>query len=343
MKQITSADLPQADRLESVLLAVIAVANGAKTDIEIANNIPGIIGDDRQGRYYRNAAELLGFISNNKNHASLTHKGQELIKNPVLTNSFFIASVLNLDIYQKLLPYLELNPQGRTRKELVAYISSIATSVASETINRRMSSVLAWPEKLGFLIENNKSFQVKNNLRIDIPTFNIQDIDQPILPMTGDLKEFQAIVIKNQKAKEEIVILKDQVKVERANIVHSTLVNLVANRISQYGGIPKSNQLIDLAVSVQKDYIFEIKSLTGENIRNQVRKGIGQLYEYRYLQNKPSATLVLVVENPLDSNHSWMLDYLETDRGIHLVWDGNSQLYGSEKTRQELEFLNLLP
>lgn len=36
MRLITSSDLPQADRLESVLLTLGAIADGAHSDIEIA-------------------------------------------------------------------------------------------------------------------------------------------------------------------------------------------------------------------------------------------------------------------------------------------------------------------
>jgi len=36
-----------------------------------------------------------------------------------------------------------------------------------------------------------------------------------------------------------------------------------------------------------------------------------------------------------------MLDYMENDREINLVWDGNDELYGSERTRNELDFLGL--
>src|SRR4030066_55983 len=100
MRRITSRDLPQADRLESVLLTVLAVGNGARTDIEIANQIPSIEDDDRQGRYYRNAAEILGFILNESNNSTLTQAGRELLRNPVLSNPVFIASVLNLKVYQ---------------------------------------------------------------------------------------------------------------------------------------------------------------------------------------------------------------------------------------------------
>ena len=121
------------------------------------------------------------------------------------------------------------------------------------------------------------------------------------------------------------------------------LVNLVAQRIRENGGVPKSNQLIDLAVRLDREYIFEMKSTDNDNIRAQVRKGMSQLYEYRYLQNLPEANLILVLEKPLEANNSWMLEYLEIDRGINLVWDGNNELFGSEKTRTDLKFLRLQP
>lgn len=343
MRRIVSSELPQADRLESVLLAIIAVGNGARTDIEIANRIPGIEGDSRQGRYYRNAAEMLGFIVNRRNSASLTQKGKDLLINPSLTNPLFIASVLSLEVYQKLLPYLELFPEGLTRQEIQDYLQSIADPrIGPSMIPRRISTVVAWPRTLGFIRQTEYGrFQIRNNLSIDLPVFEIQDDDQPLLPVTGDLSEYLEIEQRTTNAKEEVTYFKDQAKVERANNSHITLVNLVAQRIREYGGIPKSNQLIDLAVRLDHDYIFEMKSTNDYNVRAQVRKGMSQLYEYRYLQNKPDAKLILVVEKPLDTNKSWMLDYMENDRNINLVWDGNNELYGSEMTRNELGFLRL--
>ncbi len=180
-------------------------------------------------------------------------------------------------------------------------------------------------------------------LTLEIPAFEIQDVEQPILPVSGDLIEYQAIATKAGKAKEEIVILKDQVKTERAVNAHIQLVNLVAQKIREKNGIPKSNQLIDLAVNFEKSYLFEMKSITADNARSQIRKGVSQLYEYRYLQNKPDANLVLVIEKLLNESLSWMCDYLENDRGIYLIWDGDSKLYGSNETREELKFLDLQP
>jgi hypothetical protein len=343
MKRIKSSDLPQADRIESVLMAIIAISEGAKTDIEIANKIQGIVGDDRQGRYYRNAAEMLGFVTNQWNNASITAKGKELMNNPVLTNPLFISSVLNLAVYQKLLPYLEIHPNGLLRYEIVKYLEEIADPrIGPSMIPRRISTILAWPRALGFIKKSKDGrFQFINNLSAELPVFEIQDINQPLLPVTGKLAEFQELEERTFKAKSELYYFKDQVKLERAANAHSKLVNIVAQRIRNSGGIPKSNQLIDLAVRFDHDYLFEMKSSNDSNIRSQIRKGISQLYEYRYLQNKNNAKLILVVEKPLSINHSWMLDYMELDRGINLVWDGDDELFGSERTKSDLEFLRL--
>jgi len=343
MRRIKSNDLPQADRLESVLLTVMAVGNGARTDIEIANRIPGIGGDDRQGRYYRNAAEMLGYITNQRNNAILTPKGSELLKNPTLTNPLFIASVLNLEVYQKLLPFMELSPEGLTRQEIQNYLQSIADpGIGLSMIPRRISTIIAWPRTLGFLRQTDDGrLQIQNNLSADLPVFEIQDDDQPLLPVSGGLAEYQEIEQRTSRAQPEVAYFKDQAKLERATNAHIALINLVAQRIRKSGGIPKSNQLIDLAVRLDQDYIFEMKSTNDDNVRSQVRKGMSQLYEYRYLQNKPDAKLILVVEKPLGASHSWMLDYMENDREINLVWDGNEELYGSERTRNELDFLGL--
>jgi len=343
MRLIQSVDIPQADRLESVLLAVIAVGNGARTDVEIANQIPGISGDERQGRYYRKSAQLMRFIDNHRNNASIIPKGKELLQNPVLSNPLLIASVLNLEVYQKLLPYLEIHPEGITRKQIQQYLQSIADPrMGISMITRRISTILAWPKALGFLTQSkNKLYQIQNNLSSEVPVFEIQSVDQPLLPVCGDLLEYQEIEKRTTNARDDVAYYKDQVKIERAANSHIALVNLVSQRIREIGGIPKSNQLIDLAVRLDQDYIFEMKSTTEENIRAQVRKGMSQLYEYRYLQNRPEAKLILVVEKPLGSTHEWMKNYLESDRNINLVWDGNNQLYGSEQTRNQLAFLSL--
>ncbi len=116
---------------------------------------------------------------------------------------------------------------------------------------------------------------------------------------------------------------------DRTRVSYRNLINITAERISAAGGIPKSNDLIDLAVNLDNDFIFEMKSTTDDNVRSQIRKGVSQLYEYKYLQNKPDANLVLVVERPLNVVTQWMHEYLEQDRDILLLGDGDNRLFGS--------------
>lgn len=58
------SDLPQADNLYKVIETVETVSEGAETDIQISEAIGYT---DRQYRYYRHVAEVLGFVSNNRN------------------------------------------------------------------------------------------------------------------------------------------------------------------------------------------------------------------------------------------------------------------------------------
>lgn len=83
-----------------------------------------------------------------------------------------------------------------------------------------------------------------------------------------------------------------------------------------------------------------MKSTTEDNPHSQIRRGLSQLYEYRYIQNVKAAKLVLVIENPLPKQNQWMEDYLVNDRGVLLVWDGNGKFNCSPKTREQLGFLS---
>lgn len=341
--KIRSVEIPQADKLESVVMAIIAVANGARTDVEIIKDIPNLT-TDRQGRYYRNAAEILGFITNYRNNARLTEKGEEFSKNPTIRNPLFISSVLSVELIQRLIPYLEQSSKGVTKEDVVTFIGTITEkSIGDSMIPRRVSTVLAWLKSLNVVSEVGQKYYFQNLFTRDLPVLEVTDVEQPILPTPGELLEYKVIEERATKAADTITYYKDQAKLERANNAHIRLVNLVAKRISDAGSTPKSNQLVDLAANVEGDFLFEMKSITESNTRDQVRKGVSQLQEYKYLQNKKEAKLVLVIENKLDNKNSWLLDYLEDYQGINLIWDGDDKLHASDRTREEIRFLNLLP
>ena len=115
----------------------------------------------------------------------------------------------------------------------------------------------------------------------------------------------------------------------------------MADRLRQQGTVPKANKYIDLSARWQgEDYLFEMKSTTKDNPHAQVRRGVSQLYEYRYIQNVQRAKLVLVVENRLPKKLGWMEDYLVKDRGILLVWEGDGTLSCPPHIRDQLQFLH---
>jgi hypothetical protein len=114
---------------------------------------------------------------------------------------------------------------------------------------------------------------------------------------------------------------------ERANNVHqSTLQVLKTHLQSRSRGVSES-KLID-AYSVLDDgpAIFEVKSITESNERDQIRHALSQLYEYRFLHAMADASLWIVFSQAPSSQ--WYIDYLAGDRGIRLVWVNEGRLQG---------------
>jgi hypothetical protein len=336
--KIPSADIPQADKLSEIVQLVESVARGAETFQDFAVEINKV---DRQGRYYRRAAEIIGLIKNFKNRSELTPLGKELIKTPQHQRGTFIQkAVLGATIFQRLIPFLERHPRGVSRTKLRQFITEVANLGGEETARRRMSTIINWLETLNFIRKQpNGDLILESRTFAQAPVVEFS-IEEPLVPKANNLKEYETVVARVKNAGEAITLLRDQAKSERANEEHRNLVNLVAARVRRAGAVPKSNQFVDLAAFVdERPFIFEMKSISAENTRPQIRGGISQLYEYRYLQNTSEAILVLVVSKALPKAVAWMLDYIEQDRKIRLLWDGNDQLFGSQETRKELAFL----
>jgi hypothetical protein len=339
---IQTLDIPQADRLSSVIQVIRNVAHGARTDVQIIANIPDLTAD-RQGRYYRRAAEILDFIVNKDNHAQLTPLGLQFMQDPVITNAIFINAVLRIDVIQRLIPYLTIHPEGLTKSEIGQYLQSIVVNnIGASMLPRRTNTIISWLTTLSAIKKQNDRYLLINSFARNLPILELMDLRQPILPVSGDLTEYRIIENRLSELKDVIPIYRSEAQMERARKAHLGLVNLVANRINNAGGVARSNELIDLATLIGEDYIFEMKSTNEKNERSQIRKGISQLYEYQYIQNLSRANLVLVIENPLTNENRWIIDYIENTRGIMLVWSDKNELYGTPKTRSKLNFLNVL-
>ncbi|HVS94530.1 MAG TPA: hypothetical protein VHE59_20975 [Mucilaginibacter sp.] len=340
---IPSDEIPQADVLTDVVRTVISVSQGATTFQAIAASINKV---ERQGRYYRKAAEILELIATPaRNHSVVTNLGNRFLQSgPTLTNPILLNAILNARVFQRIIPFLELNSQnGVTREEIVAFIMSIADLAANSMAPRRFNSVVSWLEVMQIIQRTGDRFRLSSNtINQAVEQLSFTDVDEPIMPRSTDLHEYRTVELRSSQAEETIITYSNLAATERADNAHRRLVNLVAERIRRTGSIPRNNQIIDLATRFNDvDFIFEMKSITNNNAKSQVRSALSQLYEYKYLQNLPDSNLVLVVENRLPPNAEWMVEYLETDRNIHVIWDGDDQLHGTERAVNTLGFLGL--
>lgn len=138
---ISITQVPQADELSKVITTVEAVFNDYKTDQKIADYV-GFT--DRQGRYYRLAAEILGLLDNNNNNATLTQLGEELI---VLDDENRLKKIRTLlrqnDLFHKVLNKIESDENGSSRLQILSFLSSLIDG-AESTITRRYSTIINW-------------------------------------------------------------------------------------------------------------------------------------------------------------------------------------------------------
>jgi len=338
--RIPSRDVPQADVLADVLKVVEGVHQGKRTFQELSVYIDKV---ERQGRYYRRAAEILGLIQNQGNRSILTTLGRRYLRaNDEQKNQIVAKAVLSSRAIHRVIPFFEgRGESGVSRHELRKFIEEVTQQAGPSMIPRRVSSILNWLQSIGMVKEKNGQYVIQS-LPAGVEILEFVP-DEPLMPPKHNLEEYQELSRKVGPSQKDVVILIDHAKRERANKSHRLLTDMVASRVRDAGAIPKRNKLIDLSAHISDcDYVFEMKSTTPQNVLKQIRQGISQLYEYRYLYFKQSTTvkLVLVIENPLPGNLEWLSEYLVKDRSILLVWDGDGKaLHCSFGLKSELAFI----
>lgn len=139
-----------------------------------------------------------------------------------------------------------------------------------------------------------------------------------------------------------------RIKLQRRNLAHKELVDKMDRLLRDLGALPKENDHIDLFAVIPNDgsFIFEMKS-GGDSLLDQIRKGLSQLYEYRYryrdMIGDNHLSLCLVLPGP-PLSIPWITDYLCKDRGVNLCWfDENDQPVWPESCALNMEVLSLPP
>jgi hypothetical protein len=123
-----------------------------------------------------------------------------------------------------------------------------------------------------------------------------------------------------------------RIKRQRRNLAHKELIDKMDQLLRKKGVVPKENPHIDLFAQIPEDgcFIFEMKS-GGENLLDQIRKGISQLYEYRFRYRETigeELSLCLVIP-ARPSQIPWIEEYLCADRQITVCWfdEGDNLVY----------------
>lgn len=130
---------------------------------------------------------------------------------------------------------------------------------------------------------------------------------------------------------------------QKSNLSHKLTLQQLEEYLESKGCNPIENDHIDLYAQIPGDgkFLFEIKSINSTNLLSQTRKGISQLYEYRFRYQEEigyDVSLCLVFPKKPDEIE-WIEDYVCKDRGIGIIWFEEETLKFSEQGKNLVENL----
>lgn len=318
-----SDDVPQADRLEDVIRTVQAVADGARSFQDIAIEIGK---SDRQGRYYRLAAEQLGLMTHQgTNVSSVTNRGREFLALPEDAKRVFLANlVLENEPIRAVFDYISMHPNC-SRANIADFL--ISESIGEAIARRRPTTILNWLLSLGVIRKVNRRYSGVWRPAYDGRAIEDINVDEVALltPRNSELRDAETIWDGTFTEGQDgtTIYQVDNAARQRAATSHQRLVREMINVIRNRGCVPRCNRNIDLTVELPEGiYLFEMKSCNERNIVHQIRYGISQLYEYRFRYRDILADpqLWLVLEAEPEGAIQWYINYLTDDRQINICW-----------------------
>lgn len=121
-----------------------------------------------------------------------------------------------------------------------------------------------------------------------------------------------------------------RIKRQKSNLSHKIITSLLDEHLRRLGANPKENEHIDMFAELpgNSSFLFEIKSVIPENLLSQTRKGLSQLYEYRfrYLEEVGEKTKLCLVFPKEPNEIQWLQEYLCIDRDIAVLWFNDDKL-----------------
>ena len=163
----STKDIPQADNLQKVITVIDAVYSGCSTQSQIAKVLEYT---ERQARYYRHAAKILGFITYDNNNAVITNAGKEFAETEEEDIRYILIriSILNNSFLDNIVHFVQNKQNGFIWEDVRDYILSITDHSAHSTIPRRTKTILSWLEELNFIIESGDVYIYNEDVEVDL-------------------------------------------------------------------------------------------------------------------------------------------------------------------------------
>jgi hypothetical protein len=344
--RFSMSQVPQADRTELLFRIVDAVNAGAKTDIEIAAALGGAH-VDRQGRYYRKAAESLDLLNPvHQNISTLTMRGKEIADSDqhAVRMKLMIDGAMASPVLRALVQDLHSERKDNVTSNEIRNWLLANTDLSPSTAGRRASSVRNYLTDLGLLtIESARSTPLGHtptSLVVDTVLDDELSLKELASRSWSVLDPLPPPASSETQNDHMIVSLRSKAQMEQTNAKHEELVRRVAERARQAGFRCLRNSFVDLYVNNgDAGVLFEMKTNTTSNTISQVRKGVSQLYEYEYQQKLKDTPLSLVLQEEPKGASAWVTRYLVESRSILPVWTEGESFTGHERSREALDWL----
>ena len=147
--------IPQADDVAKIEDVPLAVKDGYNTAKAISSRYRF---NRRQGDYYLQAAELLGFVQRRGNRYLLTSFGHQYLRlTPGERRQMFVRSMLLFPAITRVIAELFVSPNNRLTRRQVISLFSTHSGISGTTVDRRGQSIFSW---LSWLAEETKVLKV---------------------------------------------------------------------------------------------------------------------------------------------------------------------------------------
>ena len=323
---LTTREIPQADTLDNIIDVVEFVAKGYSSYQMIAKKL-GLV--ERQGRYYRLAGELLGFIHNvpHQNRASLTPLGKKFLSSPSdERRTMIFAQIFSVPVVQTVIGILVASGGCALQEEIYGVLFDIVTDSTKTMMRRRLQTVLSWLGTLGIITKSGSVVKLAN-FPESTNLIEIKDVRLPVLPRIEETKLFKDVFASALSNREIIQVEARIASLERTNQNHEILRNMFAQRVRSCGTISTFNSYVDLAARINNASIIVEAKILGSNLEDEIHRGLSQLTKFKALQCLPDAKVILLVDQDLSKvNCDVFTDLEKVDQ--YLAWKGrNNDLY----------------